>query len=295
MTRASRSSDSPRNRAEPPAPTPAQPPGASEQQPWPSLAGERDANDNSQALAVTWSRLSEIGANDDLREMLEHVLNPGWEGVGPAEVGDVIAQAAMQAAVLDYLDWYFAEPAPPDPDALPAVYQALAKAGDAVAKAPSPALDSLGPDILMLLDQVLGRVQQDHPVATAVLHAHLLLATWMDSTQPETANATESATIRSPELRAGEDQQSQGTAPGDADQSRANRLYAEARLLLRKNATDDALDRLLAGTLAALQGAKLWFGWSHEFAGTLLERPLQEGLGLVALLRRLRNSSGVFT
>ena len=107
MTRASRSSDSPRNRAEPSTPPPAQPPEAAAQRPWVSLVGEREAGTAGRDLVITWSRLNEIGANDDLREMLEHVLNPAWEGVGPAEVREVIAQAAMQAAVLDYLDWYF--------------------------------------------------------------------------------------------------------------------------------------------------------------------------------------------
>ncbi len=288
MTRASRSSDSPRNRAESPAPTPAQPPGAAAQQPWPSLAGKRAAGATDRALTITWSRLNEIGANDDLREMLEHVLNPAWEGVGPAEVGEVMAQAAMQAAVLDYLDWYFAEPAPPGPEALPAVYRALAAAGTAVAKAPTPALDALGPDILLLLEQVLGDIQQDHPVATAVLHAHLLLATWMQATQPVPADGSDDllSSRHLPAQQLGLTERSEVATAGP-EESRTNLLYAEARQLLRKNAPDDALNRLLAGTLAALQGAPVWFGWSHEFAGTLLERPLQEGLALVALLRRV--------
>ena len=269
MTRASRSSESPRKRPESTTPSPAQPPAAAAQQPWGALGGERSAGSAGRKLTITWSRLNEIGANDDLRDMLEHVLNPGWEGVGPAEVGEVIAQAATQAAVLDYLDWYFAEPTPPGPEALPAVYRALAAAGAAVTKAPTPALDALGPDILMLLEQVLGDMKQDHPVATAVLHAHLLLATWMHTTQP----------LGPPEQAA--------AATDGRQESRTNHLYAAARQLLRKNAMDDALDHLLAGTLAALQGAPVWFGWSHEFAGTLLERPLQEGLALIALLRRV--------
>ena len=288
MTRASRSSDSPRNRAESPTPSPAPPPEAAPQRPWVSLASERKAGTTDQNLTITWSRLNEIGANDDLREMLEHVLNPAWDGVGPAEVGEVVAQAAMQAAVLDYLDWYFAEPAPPGPEALPAVYRALAAAGTAVAKAPTPALDALGPDILMLLEQVLGDMQQDHPVATAVLHAHLLLATWMDATQPAPADGPDDPpdTGHSQAQQLGLTEQADAATAGP-EESRTNLLYAEARRLLRKNAPEDALDRLLAGTLAALQGAPVWFGWSHEFAGTLLERPLQEGLALVALLRRV--------
>ena len=285
MTRTSRSSDSPRNRAEPPTPPPAQPPEAAAQQPWVSLAGGRKAGNASGDLTITWSRLNEIGANDDLREMLEHVLNPAWEGVGPAEVGEVMAQAAMQAAVLDYLDWYFAEPAPPGPEALPAVYRALAAAGTAIAKAPTPALDALGPDILMLLEQVLGDMQQDHPVATAVLHAHLLLATWMHATRPAPADGPDD--LLSPRHPSSQRTERSDAATTGPEESRTNLLYAAARRLLRKNAPDDALDRLLAGTLAALQGAPVWFGWSHEFAGTLLERPLQEGLALVALLRRV--------
>ncbi len=285
MTRASRSSDSPRNRAESPTPPPAKPPEAAAQRPWVSLAGEREAGEASRKLTITWSRLNEIGANDDLREMLEHVLNPAWEGVGPAEVGEVIAQAAMQAAVLDYLDWYFAEPSPPGTEALPAVYRALAAAGTAVAKAPTPALDALGPDILMLLEHVLGDMQQDHPVATAVLHAHLLLSTWMHATQPVSAAGSDDRSDAHPQ-QLGLTERSDAATAGP-EESRTNLLYAEARRLLRKNAPDDALDRLLAGTLAALQGAPVWFGWSHEFAGTLLERPLQEGLALVALLRRV--------
>ncbi len=288
MTRASRSSDSPRNRAESSTPPPAKPPEAAAQRPWVSLASERNPGDTGRKLTITWSRLNEIGANDDLREMLEHVLNPGWEGVGPAEVGEVIAQTAMQAAVLDYLDWYFAEPTPPGPEALPAVYRALVAAGAAVTKAPTPALDALGPDILMLLEQVLGDMQQDHPVVTAVLHAHLLLATWMHTTQPLPTDGPNDLLgprhLRAQQL--GRTERSDA-ATGGREESRSNLLYAEARRLLRKNAPDDALDRLLAGTLAALQGAPLWFGWSHEFAGTLLERPLQEGLALVALLRRV--------
>ncbi|MDE2993832.1 MAG: hypothetical protein OXU67_08110 [Chloroflexota bacterium] len=288
MTRASRSSDTPRNRAEPPTSPPAKSPEVPAQRPWVSLAGERKASDTGRNLTITWSRLNEIGANDDLREMLEHVLNPGWEGVGPAEVGEIIAQAATQAAVLDYLDWYFAEPTPPGPEALPAVYRALVAAGTAVAKAPTPALAALGPDILMLLEQVLGDMQQDHPVATAVLHAHLLLATWMQATQPAPADGPDD--LLSPRQRHAQQlglAERSNTAATGPEESRSNLLYAEARRLLRKNAPDDALDRLLAGTLAALQGAPLWFGWSHEFAGTLLERPLQEGLALVALLRRV--------
>ena len=285
MTRASRSSDSPRNRAEPPTPSPSRPPETAAQRPWVSLAGERKADTAGRSLTITWSRLNEIGANDDLREMLEHVLNPAWEGVGPAEVGEVIAQAAMQAAVLDYLDWYFAEPAPPGPESLPAVYRALAAAGTAVTKSPTPALDALGPDILMLLEQVLGDMQQDHPVATAVLHAHLLLATWMHATQPTSTDGPDNRpSPRAQQL--GLTERSDAATAGP-EESQTNLLYAEARRLLRKNAPDDALDRLLAGTLAALQGTPVWFGWSHEFAGTLLERPLQEGLALVALLRRV--------
>ena len=288
MTSASRSSDSSRNRAEPPTSPPPQPPEAKAQRPWVSLAGERKTGSADRKLTITWSRLNEIGANDDLREMLEHVLNPAWEGVGLAEVGEVIAQAAMQAAVLDYLDWYFAEPAPPGPEALPAVYRALAAAGTAVTKAPTPALDALGPDILMLLEQVLGDMQQDHLVATAVLHAHLLLATWMHATRPASGSSPDDRLSprhpRAQQLGVTERSEESTTA---REESQTNFLYAEARHLLRKNAPEDALDRLLAGTLAALQGAPVWFGWSHEFAGTLLERPLQEGLALVALLRRV--------
>ena len=279
MTGAQRPSRSPLN----PTDTPAQPAVESSDGPKERLTPpgrpDQPSPPGEPRLDIPWDRLSAIGANTDLREMLEHVLDPSWEGIGPNEVGEVILQAATQAAVLDYLDWYFGAVSPPEPDALPAIYQAVVAGAASAVDAAVPEFASLGPDVIALLDQVLGQVPQDHPLATSVLQTHAVLATWRDRELADGRAAGHAA--QQPEATG-----SERAAVGQGGNA-ANRLYAAARQALRDDKVEVALEQMLAGTLAALQGARLWFGWNHEFAGKPLERPLQDGLALVALVRRI--------
>lgn len=229
-----------------------------------------------------WQRLVTLGSSSELGDVLGHLLDPGWEPVGPPEIGDAIAGAAAQAAVLDYLDWCFATPNPAGAEATPAVLDSVRKVAGTAAREAAPAIAKLGPDALALFEAVFGNVSDDHQVATAVVHAHLLLGHWRGWEAERKAAADPQPTA---------DRPAQPTDP--------NESFNRARSLLRRRRgerhgraiaqqrRDVALAAVLDGTLASLWGGRVWFGWTHELEGTVLARPYAEGQSLVELLRLL--------